>query len=144
MWTKLTIFPPKPTGRTCTSTLEGWVQQTLMPGCPLLIDIVTQNLKISNSAALIFIPICAGCRAGMWICMRAKRSKIYKVKKYPHFDNKIHWQDVRHEIENPDYIVHHAFYPFIHYVQEMPKYPKTIWCQRIVSRGKEMIPKNGT
>lgn len=31
-----------------------------MPGCPILIDIVTQYLKISNSAALIFIPICVG------------------------------------------------------------------------------------
>ena len=73
--------------------------------------------------------------------MRAKRSKIYKVKKYPHFDNKIHWQDVRHEIENPDYIVHHAFYPFIHYVQEMPKYPKNYLMSENSKQGKRDDPK---
>lgn len=56
--------------------------------------------------------------------MRNMKPKIYKLKSYPHFDAKIHWKQVKEQVENPQYIVHHAFYPFIHYTQEMKKYPK--------------------
>ena len=73
--------------------------------------------------------------------MRIKRSKIYKMKKYPHFDNRIHWQDVKHEIENPEYIKHHAFYPFISYTQEMTKYPKKYLAPENHREGKRDNPK---
>lgn len=56
--------------------------------------------------------------------MRIRKPKIYKIKKYPHFDDKIHWNLVKSQVENSDYIVHHAFYPFIRYEQVMRKYPK--------------------
>lgn len=56
--------------------------------------------------------------------MRIKKQKIYKIKKYPHFDDKIHWNLVKSQVESSDYIVHHAFYPFIRYEQVMRKYPK--------------------
>jgi len=50
--------------------------------------------------------------------------KIFKYKRYPHLDNRIHWRLIKSEVENPDYIIHHAFYPFIHYKKRMRKYPK--------------------
>lgn len=50
--------------------------------------------------------------------------KIFKYKRYPHIDNRVHWQEVRSQIEKPDYIIHHAFYPFIHYKKRMRKFPK--------------------
>lgn len=52
------------------------------------------------------------------------RMRFYKFKQYPHFDVKIPWQKVRIKVEDSSYVQKHAFYPFIHYVQEMPKYPK--------------------
>lgn len=74
--------------------------------------------------------------------MKIKRSKIYKLRKYPHFDNRIHWRDVKHLVENPDYIVHHSFYPFIHYIQEMPKYPKAFLNPDKYKQGKRDEPKD--
>lgn len=56
--------------------------------------------------------------------MSMKKPKIYKLKYYPHFDAKIHWQLVKNQIEDEKYIAHHAFYPFIHYQQVMRKFPK--------------------
>jgi hypothetical protein len=52
------------------------------------------------------------------------RERIYKYKKYPHFDARIHWRNVYSTVENPDSISKHAFYPFIHYTQTAYKYPK--------------------
>ena len=52
------------------------------------------------------------------------REKIYKYKRYPHIDPKIHWQEVYRAVESPDYVSAHGFYPFIHYTQESFKYPK--------------------
>ena len=49
------------------------------------------------------------------------RMRFYKFKQYPHFDVKIPWQKVRIKVEDSSYVQKHAFYPFIHYVQEMPK-----------------------
>ena len=50
--------------------------------------------------------------------------KVYKYKRYPHFDNKVHWRTVKGNVETPEYIIHHAFFPFIHYEQKMTKFPK--------------------
>ena len=52
-----------------------------------------------------------------------KREKIYKFKKYPHIDPKIHWREVYRAVESPEYISSHGFYPFIHYTQVSSKYP---------------------
>ena len=52
------------------------------------------------------------------------REKIYKYKRYPHIDPKIHWREVYRAIESPDYVSMHGFYPFIHYTQESAKYPE--------------------
>lgn len=50
--------------------------------------------------------------------------KIYKYKRYPHLDNRVHWRFIKSQVEKPDYIIHHAFYPFIHYIKKMRKYPQ--------------------
>jgi len=56
--------------------------------------------------------------------MKYKYQKVYKYKRYPHFDNRIHWRYVKHKVENPEYIIHHSFYPFIHFTKVMFKYPQ--------------------
>ena len=53
------------------------------------------------------------------------RKKIYKFKKYPHFDPKIHWKNVYRLVESSEYISKHSFYPFIHYSQKSYKFPKS-------------------
>ncbi len=56
--------------------------------------------------------------------MKYVYQKVYKYKRYPHFDNKVHWQTVKRNVETPEYIIHHAFFPFIHYEQKMTKFPR--------------------
>ena len=56
--------------------------------------------------------------------MKKKQVKIFKYKKYPHFDEKVHWKYLVDKIRNPKFIMGHAFYPFIRYCQAMQKYPK--------------------
>lgn len=48
----------------------------------------------------------------------------YKIKKYIHFDNKISIEKAIKDITNPNWISHHAFYPFIHFEQKFYKYNK--------------------
>ena len=52
------------------------------------------------------------------------REKIYKYRRYPHIDPKVHWREVYRAVESPAYVVKHGFYPFIHYTQESTKFPK--------------------
>ena len=52
------------------------------------------------------------------------RKSIYKYKRYPHFDAKIHWSKVCNAVENEEYVCKHAFYPFIHYTQKSKKFPR--------------------
>lgn len=54
------------------------------------------------------------------------KNKIYKMKYYAHFDNKINWNKVRHIVENPDKVAIHGFYPFIHYTKKAIKFNKEI------------------
>lgn len=51
-------------------------------------------------------------------------TRVYKFKRYLHFDNKVHWKTVRRKIEDPEFIKTHSFYPFIHYDQVFKKFPK--------------------
>lgn len=61
--------------------------------------------------------------------MKKGQVKIFKYKKYPHFDEKIYWTNVINKVKDPEYIKNHAFYPFIRYCQTMQKYPyKYISC----------------
>lgn len=43
-------------------------------------------------------------------------------KRYAHFDVRVSVADVEYKIRDPQYIIHHGFYPFIHYVQVTHKY----------------------
>lgn len=54
------------------------------------------------------------------------RKKIYKNKRYTHFDNKKGIDSVKHLVENPIWVSHHGFYPFIHYDIRMVKYSNNI------------------
>lgn len=72
-----------------------------------------------------------------FIMTQKNRAKIYKYKKYAHFDDRVHWRYVYKLVENPDFIKHHGFYPFIHYIMESNKYPK----KYISSGGKRDEPK---
>ncbi len=62
------------------------------------------------------------------------RGRIYKYKKYPHFDARIHWRDVYSIVEDPNSISKHAFYPFIHYMQTACKYPKKYLAGQLENR----------
>ena len=66
------------------------------------------------------------------------RKKIYKFKKYPHFDPKIHWKSIYRLVESSEYISKHSFYPFIHYSQKSYKFPKSYLEGSSETRG---IPK---
>lgn len=56
--------------------------------------------------------------------MKPDKNKIYKVKYYAHFDNKIHWSKVKHIVENQTMVSKHGFYPFIHYTKKSIRYNK--------------------
>lgn len=43
-------------------------------------------------------------------------------KKYAHFDVRVSVADVERKIQNPQFIIHHGFYPFIHYTQVTHRY----------------------
>lgn len=67
--------------------------------------------------------------------------RIYKYKRYPHIDNKLHWQTVKNKIENPEYIKQHAFYPFIHFKKTIRKYPKKYLSTEYPEQTKRDDPK---
>lgn len=46
----------------------------------------------------------------------------YPTKKYPHFDSIISYNKVQSYVENPDRILSHSFFPFIHYQIKFTKY----------------------
>lgn len=52
------------------------------------------------------------------------RCKIYKNKSYAHFDAKLHWRYIYKQVEDPEFVQKHGFYPFIYYVQKSEKFPK--------------------
>lgn len=53
---------------------------------------------------------------------RMNRLKVYKNKRYTHFDTKRGIEAVRNLVENPKWVTHHGFYPFIHYEIKTVKY----------------------
>jgi hypothetical protein len=53
--------------------------------------------------------------------MDINKKKVYKMKHYSHFDKKVHWKNVRHIVENPEWVAKHGFFPFIHYTQNIKK-----------------------
>lgn len=63
------------------------------------------------------------------------RERIYKYKKYPHFDPKVNWRDVYYAVESPKYISSHSFYPFIHYTQKTKKLPEDYIAGKAANRG---------
>lgn len=67
--------------------------------------------------------------------------KIYKYKRYPHIDNRVHWRLVRAQVENPIYIAHHAFYPFIHYKKRMRKFPRKYLSAEYPEQTDRDVPK---
>lgn len=52
-----------------------------------------------------------------------KKEKIFKVKRYPHFDNKkCNYRKYMSYVMNSKCIERHAFFPFIHYTDKRRKY----------------------
>ncbi|MED1085489.1 reverse transcriptase domain-containing protein [Bacillus mycoides] len=50
--------------------------------------------------------------------------KKYPIKRYTHFDNKISFEKIGKDVQNPCWIARHGFYPFIHYELKFCKYNK--------------------
>lgn len=51
---------------------------------------------------------------------------IYKQKNYKHIDKPFDVKNIENDIENPNWIIHHNFYPFISYEIKFKKYSKEI------------------
>ena len=49
----------------------------------------------------------------------------YKYKKYVHFDKRVHIEEAKKYIENPNKVAMHSFYPFIHFTNKWIKYSST-------------------
>ncbi|MCI1959207.1 MAG: hypothetical protein LKJ25_06245 [Clostridia bacterium] len=58
------------------------------------------------------------------------------AKKYAHFDNKVPLNKVWDYINNPENVIHHGFYPFIHYEKKFNKYK----FDKVSNTGK-VVPK---
>ena len=54
--------------------------------------------------------------------MNNKKQRIFKIKYYAHFDNKIHWSKVKNIVITPEKVAKHGFYPFIHYTKKTIKF----------------------
>lgn len=50
--------------------------------------------------------------------------KKYQVNKYTHFDNRVSIHKVIDNIRNPDWVVKHSFFPFIHFEMKFAKYSR--------------------
>lgn len=48
------------------------------------------------------------------------------MKYYSHFDEKVHWKNVKHIVENPEKVARHGFFPFIHYTHNIEKFNKKV------------------
>lgn len=61
---------------------------------------------------------------GSYMDIQTWKSKNIGVKGYAHFDRRVSIDQVWNYITTPQNIVHHGFYPFIHYQKHFNKYSK--------------------
>lgn len=52
--------------------------------------------------------------------------KIFKPRYYQHIDKVVDIKDIEHKVKNKDYILKHAFYPFVSYTIKFKKYSEEI------------------
>ncbi|WP_440321155.1 antiviral reverse transcriptase Drt2 [Laedolimicola sp.] len=66
------------------------------------------------------------------------KEKNAKARKYAHFDEKVSLDKVWDYISNPENIVRHGFYPFIHYEKKFNKFTKTAGVGKVKEKSRHL------